>query len=260
MTAVPPFQIVAGSAGSNTAATLPATLRPWGRIPPAQPSYSPGESMPDVEGMWRIVLPADEESARRQLHDAARELDRVVAALPLAEQRFPAAMMPASFAAGDVGAAPEISLRAALQEISGTSPVSRGGFGLGERLTPALEKAQKALSDALDYLRRMVTGRSWVETRTEGVLIARTLLGRTGDQATAWRAGSIEHDAYLHAKAVAMAQRSRAALARTIALAIRGAGLIAPLLSGPVGFLVALPAAWKFFDDVVAEISAARTP
>jgi hypothetical protein len=96
-----------------------------------------------------------------------------------------------------------------------------------------------------------------VETRAEGRLLARTIVGWGGDAGTAWAVPFDPAAATLHGRTLALALAARATLLRRLALAARGAATLGALLA-PGGALLALPAAWRFIGEVVDEVAAAR--
>lgn len=230
------------------AASLPAGLRPWTLAPGAGAVFSTtleGEAEP----VWRVIPGSGH--ASRDLAGAERALEEVDGALRTAEHRLQVLAV-RGFPPGEAPHDPSESLlRSALSGLPGVT-VDAVTYSLADRISPAWERAHAAFRSALGHLERLVNGRSWVETSRNNRLLARTMLGRAGDRSTAWQSGISGTDRNLHVHAVDLAQRSAVTFARTIALAVRGAALVARLVSGPAGMLFALPAVWAFIDDVIA--------
>lgn len=94
---------------------------------------------------------------------------------------------------------------------------------------------------------------AWVETIIEGRLVGRTSVGWTGSMETLWVSLPDTHHSTLHAHVLDLSLASRAALIRNFVLVLQGAVRISVLISAPGGALLAIPAAWKFFNQIVAE-------
>jgi hypothetical protein len=75
----------------------------------------------------------------------------------------------------------------------------------------------------------------------------------TGDVRSLIAAGLAPDQDALHRRSLALAMRSRAALLRTFAVVMRGATIVALMASSPLGAARALPAAWRFVDDLLRE-------
>jgi hypothetical protein len=100
-----------------------------------------------------------------------------------------------------------------------------------------------------------------VETRGQGRLWARTEVDWTGDADTFWSSPIVPAQVELHRQTLTLALESRQALLHTVALVSRSAARLAKLpilLSTPWGALLAPAAAWKFIQDVRAELEAHR--
>jgi len=206
--------------------------------------------------VWRIRLPGERTAAGESLRAAERSQAIIGAALPNAQERLVAASSVGylSFVAG----APEHDLREALANLPSSRPGPANAFPVREGVAGAWERAYGSFTSALDHLRHLVIGHSWVETSIDDVMVARTLLGRAGDRSTAWQAGASAEAVALHSGAVRLCLDSSAAFARSFGMALRGASLVTSLASGPAGILLALPAIWTFFDDVVSEVRHVR--
>ena len=90
----------------------------------------------------------------------------------------------------------------------------------------------------------------------DGRLIARSALGRSGDILTAWLAAVTGEQAALHTRAVQLALASTRALLRKLTLVIRGAMMVTGLVVAPGSALLAIPAIWRYMNQLHAELIA----
>jgi hypothetical protein len=77
-----------------------------------------------------------------------------------------------------------------------------------------------------------------------------------GDADTTWRTPVTADQIALHQRAVTLALNTRASMMRVAVLVIQGARLLAQLpvmVASPIGIVMAIPAAWRFLDQVLAE-------
>jgi hypothetical protein len=190
-------------------------------------------------------------AAEQSLPGATVRLERLVAGLG-SEADY-------AVQAGAAPGPPEIGLWAALNDLAARGPGgSSVSFGPVTSPSGAWDRAAAGFREYCAQVRGLIVRETWVETEAGGRLLARSALGRSGNTATAWRAGIGADEAALHGRTVALALGSREALLRTLVLSVRGAGLLAATAVGPGGVLLALPAAWRFVEDVRAEAGAAR--
>jgi hypothetical protein len=235
----------------------------------------PAPSPPDAYGLaddagleeptWRASLPDATAEAAATLADAEAALAAAEQSLPVATARLERLVAglgsETSYAvqAGETPGQPEIALWAALDETAGRGPGDPSvSFGPIASVTGAWDRASAGFRDYCGQVRGLVVRETLVETEAGGRLLARTALGRAGGMATAWRAGIGADEAALHGRTVALAIASREAMLGTLVLAVRGARLLAATAMGPGGVLLALPAAWRFVEDVRAEAGEAR--
>jgi len=109
------------------------------------------------------------------------------------------------------------------------------------------------LASALERIADLARGRSRIETRVEGALVAHSLTTLSGDTEL-WIAPRLSlTGARLHARSVAVAVRTRHAWARILTLVVRGAARLAAL-GLPAGAISALPVVWRFVRDVLREL------
>jgi hypothetical protein len=121
-----------------------------------------------------------------------------------------------------------------------------------EPATPA-EQEPGRLAQLLDRVADLARGRSRIETRVEGALVAQSITTLTGDTEL-WIAPRLSlTGARLHARSAAVAVRTRHAWARILTLTVRGAGRLT-MLGLPGGAISAVPLVWRFVRDVLREL------
>jgi len=206
---------------------------------------------------WRANLPQDVRQAAIELQQAQGHVRSWQAQLLTADLRLATfvhqtrtTLVPEySFTPLDT---PERELSAMLQELSQTGPdVS---FGLTDWLDERWQQAIGQCQDLFSQAAQLVANYAVVETRSAGRLVGRTTVGWTGDVATSFPLGLTSEYATLHQATLTLALTSRLTLLQTSATVLRAAATlahIATLAAVPGGALLALPAAWKFFQEVL---------
>ena len=218
---------------------------------------APADDAPDL---FPIDLPADPATAKallsryeEQIASADRALDAATDRLNVFVHTQTAAP---SFSVGAPAAAlgkPERAMLALLGEIQTGQPAV--SFGLGETIEAGVDKVAEQFQAFVDRLLRSVTHHAWVETRVQGQLVCRTTIGWTGDTDTIWQAGINPAQIELHRRTVNIAVASRNNNIRRFITAAQGAIKLSALLStGPGGLVLAMPAAWKFVNQILAEL------
>ncbi len=249
-------------AGAGLADTALDVLGVWTATPaaPAEAVAFDTTTAPAPDApVWRANLPADPERAAAELAGGEGRLGASHEALTEAQVRLGAFV--AARTAGPAfdtlsvpadGAAPEAELWLLLQEIEQGRPPS--SFGLGDSLVGGWEQANQQFQAFIEQVSRLVAYYAWVETRQAGRIVGRTAVGWTGDVDTVWPAAAQPDQAELHRRTLALALASRDALVRMVALVTSGAVKLSVLLTTPGGAVLALPAAWKFINQVLAEL------
>ena len=220
-------------------------------------SFEAGSSEVPV---WRVSLPADVAAAKAQLQEgmarvqtAERELGTAAARIETLAQTQRAS---ASFDVTTPLPPPEAELLKSLKAIQASGQVVN--FGLGEDLTRGWQQATQQFQSVIDQLVRFVAYYAWVETEVGGQLLGRTAVNWLGDMDTLWCRAFQPEQIALHERTLALALHSRQTLLRAFTIASKGAVLLATLpalLTTPAGALLALPAAWKFVNQVLAELN-----
>lgn len=229
----------------------PAPPGPWETRPAPAASFSSGESPEASAPVWRISLPADPAAAEAELRAAEAALARQEAAVAGAPRRLRSMAArggAASFSTG--GATPEARVMLLM-----TEPAERGAvsFGVGGDEGGEVAEAQDRFKAFVQQVQDAVGNYAVVETRLERTLIARTSVSWTGDLRSLLAPGIPAEQEALHRRSLQLAMRSRASLLRTFAVVMRGAAIVALMASSPLGAARALPAAWRFVDDLLRE-------
>ncbi len=135
-------------------------------------------------------------------------------------------------------------------EMHGETSFAAGG---GPRVDP--RRLSGEIAGATRRLSRLLTHVAWVETRTGGRLLGQTVVGWTGKTRTVWNLVEDREARTLHQRNVAVALASRLGLLRTMTVVAQGAAKVSMLLaaSGGIGAVAALPLAWRFVQQVLAE-------
>ncbi|NTU81364.1 MAG: hypothetical protein HGA45_18630, partial [Chloroflexales bacterium] len=154
--------------------------------------------------------------------------------------------------------APERQLLALVGELRGEpgGPLGASAFGAGEPERPSWADAEERFRAFVAQVQDAVANFAVVETLVEGSLVARTSVSWTGDMRSLLRPALPTRHEGLHRRSLGLALRSRAALLKTFGTVMRGAALVAVMASSPVGAVTALPAAWKFVDQLLDETRA----
>jgi hypothetical protein len=221
--------------------------------------------------IWRLDLPADRGRAGARLDQVEAALAAYERALDAAGSRLDAFILQhgtgtdvsfAGLAIGTEAPPAERELLALFEEAAGppkppgTQPnrVEVVSFEAGERALPRWDEVADELTRFATQVQRFLAHYAWVETRLDGMLLARTTVSWTGDVRTTWSQASLAADPGVHRRALVLALRSRATMLRMFLLVVTGAVRIVPLLSVPGGAVLALPAVWRFINQVRAEL------
>jgi hypothetical protein len=245
---------------------LPPVFQLWQSTPQARGDISFEATAAPVEqvSLWSLDLPADPERASATLAQAEAQLQATQALLDEAPARLEAFVSrlqsgaevhEAQFAVESTGGATIGAAEAALLPwIDALEPgqVSFGGEGLSRG---EVGDAIAQLRQAVDNLLGQVLHLARVETRQQGALLASSLVDWTGDLDTTWGETVSVEEQSLHQRSLALALRARIALLRIIMTTTQGAAKIAALIAAPGGAFLALPAAWKYVQQLLAAIS-----
>lgn len=240
---------------------------PWEAAPPASVSFDvgSGEAAPDAP-VWRVRLPEDEAEAGLALSEAEAQLRASESGLEEAPARMDAILsaLPGGVSFGTVSfsvesGTPEASaldLLAQAQAIEQGRPVSFGVEGFGSQ---AWEQARDQFEAFLGQLQREVLNLAWVETSAGEQLLARTAIGWGGDSNTLWAAEASDEQRRLHRRALTTAVKSRLLRIRIFSTVTSGAVKLSVMFTTPAGAVLALPAAWKFVNEILQQIKTYQT-
>jgi hypothetical protein len=200
------------------------------RVGPPAPSvaFTASRSTTPEVPLWRIDLPADPIQAARRLEAGQARLWAASRRLADATARLDAALDRSR---------PGVTFTAETPIPGASAEAELTGW---QRLTSGCRPS------------------AWVETRIQGELAARSLLGLGGDVRTVWRPGLGPRGVGLHQEGVRLVVASRAAFLRVVAVVTRGAVAISVRLALPGGPVLALPVAWRFVQRVLAEADRGR--
>jgi hypothetical protein len=224
----------------------PAPPGPWEAQAAPAASFGTGEAAAPI---WRVSLPAEPATASVELLVAERDLATQEAAVAAAPERLQALRRRGGATSFGAASNPEARLQALLQSAGLEGGISFGGGGKQTELAAAEERFRAFVQQVEDA----VANYALVETRLGQRLLARSSVSWTGDTRSLFGVGLAADQHGLHRRSLALAMASRAALLRTFAVVMRGAALVALMASSPAGVVYALPAAWRFVDDLLRE-------
>ena len=127
-------------------------------------------------------------------------------------------------------------------------------FAVGGEDQSKIEQAFDQFSADMDHLLRLVTHFAWVETEIEGRLLGRSVVSWTGDLETNWAMDLQEEVYQLHKRSLKQALGTRNIALHAVTITAQSAAKLAVLLAAPGGALLALPVAWKFVKQILADV------
>lgn len=244
-------------------------LQLWQPAPPSAPEgVSFGVASTAQVSRWRLDLSADLQSAQSRLfaletqaRGAQSQLSRVPTRLDrLVQQTTSSSVAGVSFGASPITESgsdralpqPEADLLRLVSQTRG----EQVSYGLGQMPAVDLGQIGDQFRHALSRFFQLLTHLAWVETQLQGQLLGQTVVSWTGQTGTVWAAGLVPDQRALHQRNYALALASRLTLLRTMVIATQGAAKIGVLLgmSGGVGAVAALPVAWRYVSQILAEI------
>ena len=159
-----------------------------------------------------------------------------------------------SFAAQESG--PEAELLALMGDIEREAKRSPGGvsFGLQETGSAAWQQARAGFETLINQINREVLHFAWVETNIDGDLIARSSIGWTGNAETAFLEEINKQDVLLHGRTLRVVTQTRSLRLRLFITIASGAAKISALIATPAGAVLALPAAYHYVMQIMAQV------
>jgi hypothetical protein len=213
--------------------------------------------------VWRQELPSDPEVAAAQLQENEARMQLSMQALEaitgridaLVESAQPAGMGGISFAAVSLEdlPEPETELMDLVQTIN--KPAAGVSFAVGGEDQSKLEAAFAQFGADMEHLLRLVTHFAWVETNLEGTLVGRSIVSWTGDMDTSWKSGLKDEVHQLHKSSLNQALATRNLVLHAVTITAKSAAKLAVLLATPGGAILALPVAWKFIKQILADVN-----
>ena len=262
----PVFEFV-GEAGADL-----ALIGPWEASParPASVSFEagapPAEEPPENASVWRVNLPEDPAAVRAALDQARAQVDAAQRALAQVPARFdefvkragPPAGESVSFAAPSepvfASGSPEAELFALMGEAA-KAESAQASFGIGEAASEAWESAKAEFNELAEQVNREFLRFAWVETTQGGRLLARTTVGWSGDTDSVWHPDITPEQTRAHGQSLNLALNTRLARLRLFTSVTAGAAKLSALLAAtPAGAVMALPLAWKYVQQALAQV------
>ena len=148
---------------------------------------------------------------------------------------------------------PEQELLTALQDLQDMDQPQSFGLdvGGGGALSRGWNQASEQFQAFMNRVLSVIANYAWVETQVEGQTVARTALGWTGGMNSVWLKGvSVEHQR-LHQRSLALTLASRQTLLEHFKMAVQLATRVSLAMSLPGGAILALPAVWRFINQII---------
>jgi hypothetical protein len=241
----------------------------WETSPVAAPvSFGVTEAVetPEPFSRWCLDLPEDGPAAAQQLERGEAQLrasEAGLAAVPqkldqLLKLRQSARTGSVAFATAEAPAlsGPEMELWRWLDEVQGRPGPEGAPVSFAAEAAPGFdwEEAKRQCDSGIERLQQLISHAAWVETRLQGELLAQTVVSWTGDTRTVWGQGAAPPRLAWHRRSLALALASRATLLRVFFIVTQNTVKLSVLLAVPGGAVLALPVAWKFVNQVLAEV------
>lgn len=249
----------------NYPSDLPGVFGNWGVGPGVQDdgvSFAAGPSHGPATSLWRLDLQDDPQAARQQIKNAENELSQAQAALANVPNRIDALVVrlgdgqkvsfdvgPASQEGDVIFRDPEVELLSWIEGLD-TDRLSFGLSGLNPR---EMVEASGQFRQAIAGLSRALLHLAWVETHIGSQLLARTVVDWSGDLDTAWGRDIGGEGFEYHRRSLALALASRITLLNTLSITTRAAVKLSVLIATPGAQLLALPAAWKYVNQILSQ-------
>jgi hypothetical protein len=237
---------------------------PWQPGPAAPLSFGVGSELPPDIPVWRINLPEDEaeaeaalSGAEAQLAATEAELEQVPGRLDQLSHAFISQSGGISFDVSSSSVEPGSAEAAALSLLAEARAIEQGkpvSYGLGELGSQAWEQARAQFETFAGQLQREVLNLAWVETAIGSQLVARTIVGWSGDNNTAWSEDTSPQQQEQHRRDLDLAIMTRLQRVRLFVKVTGGAARLSVLFASGAGTLLALPVAWKYVQEVLQEV------
>jgi len=257
-----------GDIQAGLAESLPGVFHNWQGIASPIPAGAVSFGLEAVEiSRWQMDLPSDFQQADELLAESeaqVRDTNQALEGAPSRLGRFITDLGghragPVSFDLPSEAAAalpPAESELLDWLEAAQPEPVS---FGLPGLPSKDLLEAGLQVQQALASMLQQVLYLAWVETHVGERTLARSVVNWGGDSDSVWNPALLPEEISLHRRSLGLAVVSRLALLRLVMTVTQGAAKISVLIAAPGANLLALPAAWKFVNRLLAEIEAYKS-
>ncbi len=125
--------------------------------------------------------------------------------------------------------------------------ISFGSDSRADGLSRTITEFKNFVENALRFLRPTLK----VKTHVEETPIARTKVNLSGDVHTIWHRGKTDHFP-LHCRILSASLESRQMLLQLLGRVVAGAAILAVRFNLPGGAITALPAVWRYIQDIIA--------
>ncbi len=217
----------------------------------------------DFTPTWRTTLPNDIERAARQLDRADAQTHSAQQALRHARSRLDELAQTQRSSAVDFSTTPAAETPAPERELLDLIDELRVqeasvSFDTRASLSQRWRQVNTQFREAIERIIRSATHYAWVETRIDDQLLARTVMGWSGDTHTIWQTDASHEQTRLHRRSLGLALASRETHLRMFELVTQGAITLSLIAATPGGVVMALPAAWRFVNRIIAEWNTQR--
>lgn len=224
----------------------------------------------DTDLVWSVSLPADTNLAQSALHQRYHELQLTKAANDQAQRQLttlaPQTSEQVSFGGLSPVETPEATTPADIR-LWDTLAYLRGeeeqslSFGIGPsdiaaNWSQTVAEFQAFMKQVLQLMRPTLQ----VETNMGINLIAASQVGLTGDLTTNWYQTQSSANRSLHEQTLILSLQSRITILQLVGQISTGAAVLAVRFNLPGGQLMALPAAWRYLQDVSRQARKLRLP
>jgi len=223
-------------------------------------SFSMQAEPPLTVPIWRLDLPSDPKQAEELISLRAEQARASVLALESIPQRVDQFIKRRrtaedSVTSFDLKAAPLPTPEAELLRLLEVIETGDAALNFSNAGTQAggLDQADEQFLAASQRLLRLFSHFAWVDTLVQGQFVGRTQVGWAGSMNTAWAGRQDQAQMNLHRRNLQMALEARNTSLRILTVSIQSAVKCSILLAAPGGAFLALPAAWKFVNQILAQ-------
>jgi hypothetical protein len=216
---------------------------------------APGEITQEDEIVWSVSLPNNPGLANAIVTERAQAVGASQQNLTQAREMLRTlpgqGVEAAAFALADTAErpSPEIMLQRRLAALHDTGEAVSFGLTWSTDWSSALADYQTFVQQAMQVLKPTLC----VETQVAEAVLAFTRVRFSGDIDTCWADPCSAHYISLHHHVLSLTLESRLALLQLLAQTAAGAAMLAVRFSLPGGALTALPATWRYLQDVMAQ-------